>query len=340
MIKFFFPFLVIFLGSIQHAEGTRHEITQIKKQKQALNLEQKRLLKEAKTTEEMIKTLSNISAEKKEKLLEHQEEISKTLPLLARLERANPLRLLIDSTTGQHKVRSLVLMRFFLSTIKRKMQNVQTDLNELIVMANDLELKNQKNHQFLQEVERQRMQLSSLENVTIENWTKAEIDRLAKEKDINTLLDESRSILSKPKMTASAAAALKGLPFRRLEPPVGGKIVKDSALQNKFSPHSQGIFFETQKSVQVCAPAKGRIVFRGPFRTHSEILIIDHGQKAHTILMGIHKIDADVGKTVYAGEKLGMMAGYGSGPLYLYLELRHRGKSIDPRPYFAIKNLE
>lgn len=326
--------------STAHATPSRQEIMDVKKQKEALTLEQKRLLQETSTIEQMIQVLSHISEKKKAILLNHQEEISKTLPLLARLERSNPLRMVVDPTTGQSRVRGMILTRFLISSIKRKMQKIQMALNEINLRTNDLETKSQSHYHLLQELEQQKIKLSLCENKKIEEWTKAEWERLAKEEDVHTLLDESHATLSKTTRAASQATALKGLPFRRLERPVVGKVFKDAVLQNKFSPHSQGIFFETQRNAHVSSPAKGTVVFKGPFRTHAEILIIDHGENAHTILMGMDKINAEVGKTVYAGEKLGVMAGYGSGALHLYLELRHKGKSLDPLPFFATKNLE
>lgn len=325
---------------VGHAAPTRQEITEVKKQKEALYLEQKRLLKEAVTIEEMLQRLSLDSEEKKKKLEEHQREIAKNLPLLVRLERSNPLRMLVDPSTGQYKVRGIILTRFLISSLKRTMEQVQTALNDIAVKSKDLEIKSESTRQLLSAIENQKKQLSLLELSKIESWTKAERDRLSKEEDVNILLEESRATLSKTARAASLATALKGLPFHKLEKPVVGRIFKDAALQNKFSPHSKGLFFETKKNAQVCAPAKGTITFKGPFRGQSEILIIDHGEEVHTILMGMHKIDAYIGKNVYAGEKLGTMAGYGSEGPKLYLELRHKGKSIDPTPYFAVKILE
>lgn len=334
-------FFLFLLSSLPvDAKLSREDISRIREQKAALMVEQKKLLKEADDLQKMIEGLALVQEKKKEELVNHQEEIYKTLPLLARLERANPLRMVVDPTTGQYRVRGIILMRFLISSLKRKMQQVQAALNDITVMSNDLNIKSQLNSRLLQEINHRKNLLFSLENKKIEDWTKTELERIAKEDDIHELLEESRATLSKTMRKASAASAIKGLPFRRLERPVAGKIFKNSALQNKFSPHSQGIFFETPKNAQVTAPAKGKVVFKGPFRSHAEILIIDHGEKAHTILMGMHNIDAEVGKNVYAGEKIGTMAGYGAGQPKLYLELRHQGKSIDPSPYFAIQNLE
>lgn len=320
-----------------HAETSRESIMEVKKQKEALIIEQKRLMSEVKTIEDMIAKLSFESEENQKRLVQHQKDISKTLPLLARFERTNPLRMVVDSTTGQQKVRGIILMRFLISSLKRKMQEVQLALTEIMALSNNLELKHETIQQLLENIEKEKADLSTLALKKIKEWTKTEAERLEKEVDDNTLLDETRDTISKTRRAASMATALQGLPFRRLHFPVTGKIFKDAELQNRFSPHAQGVFFEASKNAKVCAPAKGKIVFRGPFRTHAEILIIDHGEKVHTILIGINKIDANIGKTVYAGETLGTMAGYGAGSPKLYLELRQKGKSIDPTPYFSSK---
>ncbi len=114
-----------------------------------------------------------------------------------------------------------------------------------------------------------------------------------------------------------------------------GEIVHDASLQKNFSPQSQGVIFKTEKNADVFAPAKGVVVFRGPFLSQKEILIINHGSHVHTVLMGMDKIRADVGQTVYAGENIGSMAGYGKTAPLLYVELRQKGKPIDPLPYFV-----
>ena len=336
-LSIFLSFLLAFPLS---ADPLRQEITDIRKQKEALIAEQKKLMKERDEFGKMIQDLAGVYEEKKESQTELQLEISKNLPLLARLKRSNPLHLLVDPTSGPSKERGIILMRFLVSSIKNKMQKIKIELMDIKNKENDLILKNQQTLDLLQKIEQQTTQLTEVENQKIEAWKKAELARLDKEDDANTLLDESRSAFSSPTKAAAAAAAAQGLPFRKLEQPVVGKSFQDATLQNRFSPHSQGLFFESKRNAKVCAPAKGKVVFKGPFRNHAEILIIDHGESAHTILMGMHKIDAEVGKKVYTGQKLGTMAGYGSGHPHLYLELRHKGECIDPRPYFVMKNLE
>lgn len=314
---------------------TRQEIIEIQKQKIALLQGQKRLLDEAAAFEKTLHNLSLVYTGKKKHLTKQQGEISTKLLLLAHLGRANPLRLLVDPTTGQNTLRGVILIRVFTASLKRQMQKAQAELNEIKALTKDLEAKSKSHLQLLQDIELKQNQLANLKSQKIADWKKIELGRLAEDDDINSLLGETRETLSKTGRSAIAAAKAQNLPFYQLERPVAGKIIKDASLQNKFSPQSQGIIFEARKNAEVLAPFEGKVVFKGPFQTQGDILILDHGKKVQTVLMGMHKIDAYVGQRVYAGEKLGTMAGYGASSPKLYLELRQKGKAIDPQPYFT-----
>lgn len=297
--------------------------------------EQQRLLSEIAILEETLQSLSQMKGEKKQSLAKHREEITLKLPLMARLARVNPLRIVVDPTVSQNTLRGLIVLRAFSTSLKLQIQQVQAELNEVAALSSDVKEKTESLTHLLQGLEIQKAELTTLENQKLENITKNELKRLAKEEDINTLLDESRAVLSKKERVAKIATAKKGLPFRWLERPVVGKMIKDVPLQKKFNPKGEGIIFETKKNAEVVAPSKGLVVFKGPFQSQGDILILDHGEKVYTILMGMHKIDVDVGQSIYAGQKLGMMAGYGARSPKLYLELRQKGVTIDPMPYLA-----
>lgn len=331
-------FFIFLLLSPACAEETPTELEALRAQRLALLQDQQQLLEKVTALEKALQDISLLTEEKKAKVERHKEEIVKQLPLLARLGRSNPFRLLIDSRTTQNAVRGIVLLRALGVSLKHRMSVIQAELNELAALSKDFEMKNQDHRALLQAMETHQAKLKLVETQRIEEWKQEEEGRLAGEDDITTLLEESRSALSKTAKKAKGASIAKGLPFRRLEQPVSGKIKVDSKLQKKFSPEGQGIIFETQKNADVFAPSKGTVVFKGPFRSQEEILILDHGKDVHTVVMGMHKISAEIGQSVYAGEKLGTMAGYGKNPPLLYLELRQKGKAIDPKPYFSLSS--
>jgi septal ring factor EnvC (AmiA/AmiB activator) len=317
------------------AKDSRQEILNLQKKKSELSLQQKRLSDDILNFEITLQNLSVLHSEKEKNLNQSQEQISRKLPLLARFGRTSPLRLLGDASMGNHTLRGIILIRSFTNSIKQQIHHIHAEMNEINALAHELEEKTKTYQQLVQGLEFEQSQLAIIESKKIEDFKKSETSRLANEDDVNNLLDEAQATISKKEGKAKKAAAAKKLPFRWLETPVRGKIVNNKELQKKFNPQGQGVIFETKKKADVIAPSKGVVVFKGPFRKQGDILIIDHGAKIFSVFMGMHKIDAQVGQNVYAGEKLGMMAGYGSSPPKLYFELRQEGKAINPKPYFA-----
>ena len=86
-------------------------------------------------------------------------------------------------------------------------------------LSKEMEEKTQLNIEFLKNIEVQQAQLGILEKEKLEHFKKNELDRLADEDDVNTLLNESRITLSKKEKSAAEAAAKQRLPFCRLERP-------------------------------------------------------------------------------------------------------------------------
>ncbi|MDI9635417.1 M23 family metallopeptidase [Geitlerinema splendidum] len=270
-----------------------------------------------------------------ESISQQRKQIEAKLPLLLRLGRVNPLKLLVDTAAGKDTIRGIILMRSLSHSLKQELQRLQATSSEISALSKELEVKKKVQAQLLDSLQIQQTQLEAFEKVKFEELTKAELEKLSKEEDINFLLNEAHATLSKKAQSASKASAKQDLPFRWLEQPVAGKVVIDKELQKKFSPGAQGIIFETKKNAEVFAPSEGTIVFKGPFKNQGDILIIEAGEKVYTVLMGMHKINAEVGESVYAGQKIGSMAGYGASSPKLYLELRQKGKAIDPKGYFA-----
>jgi septal ring factor EnvC (AmiA/AmiB activator) len=65
-------------------------------------------------------------------------------------------------------------------------------------------------------------------------------------------------------------------------------------------------------------------------------LIIAHGEGYHSLLAGLDRIDVGLGRWVLAGEPIGAMGTYSDTRPQLYLELRHKGRPVNPVPWLAI----
>ena len=110
--------------------------------------------------------------------------------------------------------------------------------------------------------------------------------------------------------SAGAAQGSEGLPAQAGRPDPAGRA---ASLVDPFRPDapdgtkSEGILFETLPGAQVVAPHDGQVVFRGPFRSYGELLIIEHRDGYHTLLAGLGRTDVVVGQWVLAGEPVGVM---------------------------------
>ncbi len=86
------------------------------------------------------------------------------------------------------------------------------------------------------------------------------------------------------------------------------------------------------------APAAGKVVFAGRFRGFGNLLILDHGDKYYSLYGHLREINKAAGQQLRAGEIIGAVGDSGSlKGAFLYFELRHRGKPLDPTGWFACR---
>lgn len=131
----------------------------------------------------------------------------------------------------------------------------------------------------------------------------------------------------------------------RLAFPASGRRVLGYGDKTQHGSQSKGIVLETRHSAQVTAPADGRVIFAGPFRSFGQLLIIDAGQGYHILLAGLSQIDVQPRQSVLAGEPVGVMnaptkmaaANAAEGAPVLYIEFRKDNKPIDPDPWWLVE---
>ena len=102
----------------------------------------------------------------------------------------------------------------------------------------------------------------------------------------------------------------------------------------------------------VSAPAAATVRYAGPLTGYGAVVILEPAQGWLMVLAGLDTVEASVGETVLAGERLGTLAGpppdvaefsLDAGPAEgqvrdqtLYVELRRNGTAVDPAPWFAL----
>lgn len=119
------------------------------------------------------------------------------------------------------------------------------------------------------------------------------------------------------------ATARNRLPYRL---PVGGTLVTGLGEVSANGIRARGLTIATAPQAQVIAPAAGRIVFAGPFRSFGTVIIIDHGAGWTTMLASLAASDVRVGDRVIQGGPVGRA---GDDRPQVLVELRRNMRPID-----------
>ncbi len=108
--------------------------------------------------------------------------------------------------------------------------------------------------------------------------------------------------------------------------PVVGRVVAGFGEVSDGGTRSRGITVAAAPGAQVVAPAAGRVVYAGPFRSFGRIVIVDHGGGWTSLVTGLLTVSPRVGERVEQGSPIGRAGG--ARPR-IGVELRRGGRPID-----------
>lgn len=238
--------------------------------------------------------------------------------------------------------------------INKQNTELKQQLTSLVIANNDIDVLLKKR------MERQNM----LESSTAQEHQK--LKQFAENaKDLQDLIDQIETEIALRDKAAEKAAALRDRPSSsgnttntaiapiprdgtsfasskgNLPLPARGTIGQSFNQLLTTGSRAKGITIDTRAGATVIAPNDGRIEFAGKFRTYGELLIISHGDGYHTLLAGMENINSIVGQWVLKGEPVGQMSnttGLSNSRQKLYVELRQKGKPVNPLPWMVAMN--
>ena len=125
----------------------------------------------------------------------------------------------------------------------------------------------------------------------------------------------------------------------RLVLPVTGKILnkfgrKKDKQYGSFIVHN-GINIKTRTGTPVRSIFNGKVLYTGELEGYGNLVIIGHGKDFHSLYGHLDRIDAKPNQVVQVGDIIGLSGDTGSlvGET-LYLEIREKGKPIEPVLWF------
>lgn len=324
-------------------------LTQIDQKKSQLQGQKGGLEKNIQGLSEEIKKTSNSIDVREKKISERRGSISNQLRDLYMHGEMNYMKIFLASATFDDLNQKQFLVRQWVENDRKKIRGFQDEAynlqlekqsleNTKIQKRKDLGELEQTEKEILQEKASKKKLLTMVKNQ--KDYYQKSIEELEQaSKNLETLIKQFKS---KPVqkgeaggVSSSRFSQMKG----RLLLPVKGTIEK------KYGPYvdpklhvnlyQKGIDIRAPEGATVNAVFDGKVVYADWFAGYGKVVIIDHDAGYFTLYAHLSDILVSINQEVTVGDNIGKVGETESlkGP-YLYLELREKGVTVNPLPWF------
>jgi septal ring factor EnvC (AmiA/AmiB activator) len=286
------------------------------------------------------KMVGALVAARRERLARQQRPVASLLAGLATMARRPPLLTLADEGSVDEFVRVRALLDTTLPVIRKRTAALSAEIAE----GRRLE---RETHDARREIARGRDELAERQAkfAQLEQRALALSASLSGQSllvgDVALARGEEAEVLGREEQERRSAASLTAelaaldpappRPFKTIgqpappplayQLPLPAKLIEGLGEVSSSGVRSRGVTLAAPRGASLAAPADGKIVFAGPFRSREGIVIIDHGGGWMTLISNASTPLA-VGATVRRGEPLGRALGH------ISLELSHLGRPV------------
>lgn len=331
-------------------DALRRELHDLQKQAVALAAGVREARAKIARNSERLEDLRILEADTRRRLLADRQRQGRTLAALIRLSRRPPVALLAAPGDSRDILHAATLLRALPPVLQRRAGEIRQTLEAIVSLRRETEALRRELDALRQRLDKERRQLEramaarkvASAHLAVAARRQQQRNRaLAREvKNLSALLarlDAARAAKArerKRKLRESRTvsfASLRG----RMPIPVRGRILRRFGTPDPAGLKTRGVEIATAPDAVIVAPARGEVVFAGPFRKLGLLLIMDMGGGYHILLSGMARIEVGLGQTVLAGEPVGVMASGAVPPPRLYVELRKNGEPVNPLPWFV-----
>lgn len=284
-----------------------------------------------------------------------QAQLAEILAALQRLSLRPPVTLASRSDDANDAVRSALLLRSLIPELERRVERLKAEIEAYTRLKEAVRMRRGNVADADSALSRERQALLALIEQKQTLLRESEQEQEANQARLAALTAEAenlRELLAKLRQEkvqrkaepAPRAAALtepekgKMRSFAaargKLTFPAAGTVASRFGPEEKYGELSKGVMITARPGAQAVAPFDGQVVFAGPFRGYGRILIIEHRDGYHSLIVGLARIDATVKQWVLAGEPVGIVGERDGQSAQLYVEIRHNGRPIDPAHWF------
>lgn len=293
--------------------------------------------------------------------------IANVLAALQRMSRKPPPAVLVSPEDVLRAVRTSMLLGAVVPELRAETEALASDLAELVRLRQTIADERKRLGDSLAALGEDRQRLEALVEERRKSLGVAEAALQAsadKLRDLSKQAADLKDLIGRTETDAARAAMPANLhdparlgPIRafadtrgQLHLPVTGSLLKSFGAADGYGGTEKGVSLATRAGAVVAAPADGRVVFSGPYRSYGQLLILSTGGGYHVVLAGMERINVEVGQFVLAGEPVGIMGdgsartaaaiAIGAARPVLYVEFRKDGAAIDPGPWWVRSEME
>lgn len=351
-------------------EGVQQELkkheereSELKRAAEKLDLEIRKirgeLVRAAKATQEheakvsalevRLEKLEAEAARKRGALRQEEGRLSRTLAVLQRLSLYPTAAVLTAPGEPNNAVRAALLLGRVLPHLEGRAEELGQELRQVKAIYGKIDKDRRALDEATRELGQDRDRLQALIDKKRRLVKKTDAQREREAKRIAMLTKQAKNLRellagiereqkARPKSRRfTRPTSLK--PFStargRMRMPARGLIVRYFGQPTDSGLASKGMLIQTRPKARVVAPFDGKVVFAGPFRGYGQILIIEHSEGYHTLLAGFSRIDSVPDQYLLAGEPVGVIDRPDTATPTLYVELREKGRPINPLPWLA-----
>lgn len=276
---------------------------------------------------------AQLNSERRELARQHA-PVSSLLAGLALMGRRPALAMVAGASSPEELVRVKLLVEAIAPAVQARTAALSSRLERTEALARQSDQARQRALAARQSLEQRKVELARLESRALQ-LAQARGGQALGAADLATARGERAAELERQD-ASSVSARASGRELARYGPaparpgssapqpplryvlPVAARVVDGVGSVSDSGVRSRGITLASRRGASVAAPARGTIIFAGPFRDYDGIVIIDHGGGWKSVLVNVGSTAAK-GSRLTAGQPLGTALGA------VEVQLQHNG---------------
>jgi septal ring factor EnvC (AmiA/AmiB activator) len=273
--------------------------------------------------EARIRLVERLRAEQRERLAREQGPVVRLAAALQTMGRRPPALALVQPGSLDRLVHVRAVLASTLPAIRARTAGLRAEIARGNALRRQADLAVAALRTSRENLRRRRVDLAALERrqrALSQNLTATALDESDRALALGEEARDLAQLQGSKAFQAELRARLASLPGPVLRPvnpppsgprprryllPVSGRLLTGTGEISEAGVHARGLAFELRAGSPAIAPAPGRIIYAGPFRSYGNVVILDHGGGWVTALTNLNALMVKRGDQVRRGASLG-----------------------------------